>query len=461
MVSFDHRDPGTDESVWEAAGVRERGASWEPGPEIRHLVVLAAHPDDETLGAAGLLARAEAQGIRTSVVVATAGEGSHPDSSVRTRAELAAARRLELVEATAHAAPSAAVHLLGLGDGQLREQRDELVSSVASILAGMRGPTVVCAPWRGDGHRDHRILGEVAAALVDDDPRLRLLEYPVWAWHWADPREDDPLPWDRVVALHLTAQETAAKQRALRSHRSQVEPLSDRPGDEPVLHARMLAHFERDVEIFVDGEIRTTARDGASSLPAEFFDDFYSGRADPWGFETRWYEERKRALTLAALPRRRFASTLEVGCSTGVLTAELAGRSDRVLGIDIARAPLEVARRRLGPAVELGTFQTPHEWPTGRFDLVVLSEVGYYWGARDLELGIRRAVDSLTDDGVLVACHWRHPVPEYPTTGDEVHAALLTVSGLVTIARHEEEDFVLDVLVPPPGDSVARQEGLL
>ena len=74
---------------------------------------------------------------------------------------------------------------------------------------------------------------------------------------------------------------------------------------------------------------------------------------------------------------------------------------------------------------------------------------------------IRSAVSSLTHDGVLAACHWRHPVSDYPLSGDEVHAALRREAGLSLLAEHVEEDFRLDILVPPPAVSVARAERLV
>ena len=92
---------------------------------------------------------------------------------------------------------------------------------------------------------------------------------------------------------------------------------------------------------------------------------------------------------------------------------------------------------------------------------MVLSEVGYYCGPDDLRTLVDRAAGALATDGVLVACHWRHPVPEYPLGGDAVHAALRAHPRLALLARHEEEDFLLDVLVPAPATSVARATGLV
>lgn len=481
MVTFDHRDTGTTEDAWRTSGLLERLPPLDLPHAVPHLVLLAAHPDDESLGAGGLVARLVRQGTPLTVVVATDGEASHPDSPTLTPARLAGLRRRELLDALDVAAPGSAVVFLGLPDGGLREHRAALRRRLSAVLAAVTedepgrddGPVLLCAPWRGDGHRDHRIAGEVAA-VVAHEQGARLLEYPVWWWHWA--AVDDAAGTEHMRALTLTPPERAAKRLALASHRSQVEPLSPDPRDAATVGPEMLRHVERDVEVFVEApgpstqpstplpsaaqSSTSTTSSPSESLPAEFFDSFYRGRADPWGFETRWYEERKRAVTLASLPRARFRAGLEIGCSTGVLTADLATRCDRLVGVDVAAAALAAARERLGNEVELVRLQTPAEWPEGLFDLVVLSEVGYYYGAQDLETAISRAVGSLTADGVLVACHWRHPVPEYPLRGDDVHAALDARPELARVVRHVEEDFVLEVFARPPARSVAAEAGL-
>jgi hypothetical protein len=103
----------------------------------------------------------------------------------------------------------------------------------------------------------------------------------------------------------------------------------------------------------------------------------------------------------------------------------------------------------------------PQDWPEGRFDTIVLSEVGYYLSPTDLQRTIALADASLTADGCLVACHWRHPVAEYPQSGDDVHEALRAHAEWESMVLHVERDFVLEVFVRPPAQSVAEREGLL
>ena len=194
------------------------------------------------------------------------------------------------------------------------------------------------------------------------------------------------------------------------------------------------------------------------SLTGDYFDRVYAGADDPWGFGSRWYEQRKYAFTLAALPAASYDSGLEIGCSIGILTAQLAQRCHELTAVDLSPAALEVARARVPANVRLLQGGVPQSWPAGSYDLVVLSEVGYYLDEPDLGLLLDLVGRDLRPGGTVIACHWRHPVTDYPLTGDQVHAAL---GRWPRLSRVEEEDFLLDVLVPGGADSVARREGLV
>lgn len=199
------------------------------------------------------------------------------------------------------------------------------------------------------------------------------------------------------------------------------------------------------------------------TVPPEYFDDLYARGTDPWGFRTRWYERRKRAAALAALPSERYRRAFEPGCSIGTLTAPLAQRCDALVAVDTSETALHEARNAVAdsPHVDLRRMQVPDEWPDGEFDLVVVSEIGYYLDATALHRLAELAVASLADGGSLLACHWRHPVADYPLTGDDVHAVLGRQPGLHPAVRHDEEDFRLEVWTRGARPSPARQEGLV
>lgn len=197
------------------------------------------------------------------------------------------------------------------------------------------------------------------------------------------------------------------------------------------------------------------------TLPTDYFDRMYAADEDPWGFRSRWYEERKYALTLAALPRRRYRAGFEPGCSIGVLSAGLTGRCENLLSTDVAEAAVGKARVN-APGARVELRRIPDEWPDEPFDLIVLSEVGYYLDRNALDLLVDATVAGLEPGGDLVLVHWRHPVSDYPLDGDTVHAVFAARPELFRTVAHEEADFHLEVYarVPPAAQSVAERDGL-
>jgi trans-aconitate methyltransferase len=194
------------------------------------------------------------------------------------------------------------------------------------------------------------------------------------------------------------------------------------------------------------------------SLPPDYFDRMYADSDDPWAFRTRWYEQRKRALTLAVLPHPRFGTALEVGSSIGVLTAGLAERCDRLVALEPSAVALAEARRQV-PGVDFRQGRVPDDWPSGTYDLVVISEIGYYLDTHDLSALLDYTSADLAEDGFVVACHWRHWVEDYPQSGDEVHEQMS--QRWTRVSRIEEADFLLDLFHPTGPYTVATQAGLV
>ena len=120
----------------------------------------------------------------------------------------------------------------------LRE--DALLARLAELIGR---DDVLLAPWAGDGHPDHEACGRAARSVAET-----VLEYPVWAWHWAVP-DDTRVPWERARRVDLDADAQDRKAAAVRCFGSQVDPIGPDPADGPVLPPRVLAHFRRSHEV--------------------------------------------------------------------------------------------------------------------------------------------------------------------------------------------------------------------
>jgi SAM-dependent methyltransferase len=165
----------------------------------------------------------------------------------------------------------------------------------------------------------------------------------------------------------------------------------------------------------------------SQSLPPSYFDALYQTDPDPWKFATSDYEAEKYAATIAALPKPNYRSALEIGGSIGVLTQKLATSCDSVLSIDVSKAAQVQAIQRCQqtPHVRFALMNFPHEYPPEIFDLILVSEVGYYWCYEDLRIAQQRMFELLEPGGHLLLVHWLPRSPGYPLTGHEVHDSFL------------------------------------
>jgi SAM-dependent methyltransferase len=200
-------------------------------------------------------------------------------------------------------------------------------------------------------------------------------------------------------------------------------------------------------------------------VPDEYFDAMYAGSPDPWQLADRWYERRKYAITMAMLPLPRYRHAYEPGCSVGVLTEQLAARCDHVTATDIAEAALAATAERLECAgcaarVTLERGSLDAAWPTTDFDLIVLSEVAYYLDAASLRAVLDRECPLLATGATVIAAHWRHPVQDYPLTGDEANFIVRDTVGLQTLAHYSDDDVVIDVFANGGAQSVAARTGV-
>ena len=230
--------PGTSEPAWRAwpglaALPAVSVAGWDSA------VIFAAHPDDEVLGAGGIIALLAAAGARLRVVAVTDGEASHPGRTAPQRTELARQRAEERTAALdALGARGTEVIRLGLPDTGLGGREAELAALVPDLAAGF---TVCLAPWLSDLHGDHEAVGRAARRATG-----QVLFYPVWMWHWARPG-DPRVPWRRAERVLLPDGARDRKRAAVRCFASQLADRGDGAG--PVLTEEFAAHFDRGHEV--------------------------------------------------------------------------------------------------------------------------------------------------------------------------------------------------------------------
>jgi SAM-dependent methyltransferase len=182
-------------------------------------------------------------------------------------------------------------------------------------------------------------------------------------------------------------------------------------------------------------------------MTTAYFEALYAADPDPWDLATSPYERDKYDATIAALDGRRYGRGLEVGCSIGTLSERLAGVCDELVPLDAAPTAVARARRRLEgrPGVTVELRRAPDELPEGPFDLIVCSEVLYYWDDELLRRGVARLLERLAPGGSFLAVHWRGPVRHYPQGGDAVHEALSSLlAGLVHARERVEPQYRLD-----------------
>ena len=205
-------------------------------PTAKSLVVVAPHPDDETLGAGGLIADRRAAGIRVTAVCVTNGEASYQDSP-----KLAEIRIVEqqLALETLGVAPRDIVRL-NLPDSDVSSYERDLVARLSQLV---QPDTLVLAPWVRDWHPDHEACGR-AAQQVCLSSGAELVYYLFWTWHQGSP---DWLAGEAVRRFQLSNEQLASKEKALQHHRSQLY----RQDGLPILPTHLLAPAKRAFETYI------------------------------------------------------------------------------------------------------------------------------------------------------------------------------------------------------------------
>lgn len=207
----------------------------------RCLLVVAPHPDDETIGAHTLIARLRRRGVEVRVLVVTDGRGSHPGSLIWPRSRLVRERRRESRLAMRRIGVAAGqTRFLGLPDGALETVAAVARRRIAAAIRAAPRPLLVVAPAASDDHGDHRVTAAAVAAARHAG--VRHLAYPVWP-AGARPRG--------ARTLALTTRERLSKRHAIRGYRTQMGRITDDPAGFAMTRAQIAA-FSRPAETFVE-----------------------------------------------------------------------------------------------------------------------------------------------------------------------------------------------------------------
>jgi LmbE family N-acetylglucosaminyl deacetylase len=233
---------GTPESAW---------AAWERLGSLPELsledcpaaLIVAPHPDDEVLGAGGTLAELHTRGVDAPLVALTDGEASHPLAPVAPE-ELGRRRAAETERALQRLLGASTITRVRLPDGGLARCESRIEREIERRLE--RG-TWCFAPFRHDGHPDHEACAR-AAARACERRGARLIEYPIWMWHWTVPGAPG-IPWQRARRVSLPHATRARKARAIGTFASQVAPICDGPAGAAILPQEVLEHFLRGFEV--------------------------------------------------------------------------------------------------------------------------------------------------------------------------------------------------------------------
>lgn len=182
------------------------------------------------------------------------------------------------------------------------------------------------------------------------------------------------------------------------------------------------------------------------------FDRLYAASDDPWNTRDRWYEQRKRAIVEAMLPHRQCKAIFEPGCGSGELTLQLALRCQRLVASDFCEEAVRITQEKTAhlPHVQVQRQSLPEQWPQpahdgAHFDLIVFSELCYYFDAADMAAMAALAVASLMPQGHVLACHWKKDFNDRLLDTHAIHQCIDAHARLQRHACYEDEDVLIDL----------------
>ncbi|WP_231426138.1 bifunctional PIG-L family deacetylase/class I SAM-dependent methyltransferase [Pedobacter sp. Leaf250] len=414
---------------------------------INNCLILIPHPDDESLACAGFIAKLVEKGVHFKIILTTDGSRSHPNSKKFPAEKLTDLRKKELKQVIA---------LLGLETDVLKcydcldsampargePGFDELVAILANDLKSFK-PDLILVPYELDPHRDHRATWQLLMSALEKGTITRpiIWEYPIWLYENAAKSDLPHLKPDELRFVDVSSY-SKLKQSCIEAHVSQTTKMIDDDPNGFILSSEMIANFTTGKEYFME---RKKINPNAT-LSEDYFESLYTNSDDPWNFEKSEYERKKYEASLAAIPKLLYINALEIGCSIGIFTSLLGVYCKSLTAIDISKTALEKAKLRSlnSPHIKFKLGGIPGDFPNENFDLIVMSEVGYYLSMEDLLVTRNLIENQLNSDGILLLVHWTHFVVDYPISGDDVHECLKQ-STLTHLEGSRSDDYRIDV----------------
>jgi SAM-dependent methyltransferase len=211
-----------------------------------------------------------------------------------------------------------------------------------------------------------------------------------------------------------------------------------------ILSAAQLFECSRHAKDFMHDTLSKTSLPSPTS--ADAFEALYRASSDPWDFATSPYEQHRYETILGSLQRTAYDTAFEPGCSIGALTTRLASRCRRVIATDIAPTAIRRAMQRcrqLGNvSVRLAAGST--DLPQEPLDLIVFSEIGYYFDEAALRRYASLLAGRLKPGGEFIAVHWLGRSPDHVLHGDAVHDTLFATLPLSWILGTRHDGFRID-----------------
>ena len=385
-------------------------------------IVIAPHPDDETLGAGGLIALQRRRGVPVTIVAVTNGEAAYSDA-----VRLGEIRRIEQQSALAELGVEASdIFRTDLADGNVTALENELMDFVHPL---MRRRTLLVAPWSLESTRSRSVWtgsGTTGKGSRRQPGFLRVLGLAPYSGRVVGGSSASSVGTRRSTSgrsLRLLSP-TIARSSNGRQVRPSCPIASLIPPDDLSRHSLFMI---------------------SDSTSQAFFEELYTTVADPWAFASSAYEQHRYTTILNALGCRHYHRAFEPGCSIGILTEQLGQICAQVEAIDISPTAVSRAqhRSRSLPNVTIKPGALPDQIPDGTFDLIVFSEIGYYFDRPTLVSLARELADRLRRGGTLLAVHWLGKSTDHRLTGDQVHE-LLGKTRLVPTRSRRYDGFRLD-----------------